>query len=162
MSPHPTRNDLPARTRARIEKLLNERLAEALDLSAAAKQAHWNAKGSHFIALHELFDKLHGAVDGHVDTIAERIAALGGQALGTVQAAARGSSLKAYPEALSDGLEHVAALSDRVADFGARVRKSIRKAAELEDDGTADLLTGISRDLDQYLWFLEVHLQKAR
>ena len=162
MSRHPTRNDLPARTRARIEKLLNERLAEALDLSAAAKQAHWNAKGSHFIALHELFDKLHGAVDGHVDTIAERIAALGGQALGTVQAAARGSSLKAYPEALSDGMEHVAALSDRVADFGARVRKSIRKAAELEDDGTADLLTGISRDLDQYLWFLEVHLQKAR
>ena len=162
MSRHPTRNDLPARTRARIEKLLNERLAEALDLSAAAKQAHWNAKGTHFIALHELFDKLHGAVDGHVDSIAERIAALGGQALGTVQAAARGSSLKAYPEALSDGLEHVAALSDRVADFGARVRKSIRKAAELEDDGTADLLTGISRDLDQYLWFLEVHLQKAR
>jgi starvation-inducible DNA-binding protein len=162
MSRHPTRNDLPARTRARIEKLLNERLAEALDLSAAAKQAHWNAKGTHFIALHELFDKLHGAVDEHVDSIAERIAALGGQALGTVQAAARGSSLKAYPEALSDGLEHVAALSDRVADFGARVRKSIRKAAELEDDGTADLLTGISRDLDQYLWFLEVHLQKAR
>ena len=162
MSRHPTRNDLPARTRARIEKLLNERLAEALDLSAAAKQAHWNAKGTHFIALHELFDKLHGAVDGHVDSIAERIAALGGQALGTVQAAARGSSLKAYPEALSDGLEHVAALSDRIADFGARVRKSIRKAAELEDDGTADLLTGVSRDLDQYLWFLEVHLQKAR
>ena len=162
MSRHPTRNDLPARTRARIEKLLNERLAEALDLSAAAKQAHWNAKGTHFIALHELFDKLHGAVDGHVDSIAERIAALGGQALGTVQAAARGSSLKAYPEALSDGMEHVAALSDRVADFGARVRKSIRKAAELEDDGTADLLTAISRDLDQYLWFLEVHLQKAR
>ena len=162
MSRHPTRNDLPARTRARIEKLLNERLAEAMDLSAAAKQAHWNAKGTHFIALHELFDKLHGAVDGHVDSIAERIAALGGQALGTVQAAARGSSLKAYPEALSDGLEHVAALSDRIADFGARVRKSIRKAAELEDDGTADLLTGVSRDLDQYLWFLEVHLQKAR
>jgi starvation-inducible DNA-binding protein len=162
MSRHPTRNDLPARTRARMEKLLNERLAEALDLSAAAKQAHWNAKGTHFIALHELFDKLHGAVDEHVDTIAERIAALGGQALGTVQAAARGSSLKAYPEALSDGLEHVAALSERVADFGAKVRKSIRKAAGLEDDGTADLLTGISRDLDKYLWFLEVHLQKAR
>ena len=77
MSRHPTRNDLPARTRARIEKLLNERLAEALDLSAAAKQAHWNARGAHFIALHELFDKLHGAVEEHVDAMAERISALG-------------------------------------------------------------------------------------
>jgi len=162
MSRHPTRNDLPARTRTRIEKLLNERLAEALDLSAAAKQAHWNAKGAHFIALHELFDKLHGAVEEHVDSIAERITALGGQALGTVQAAARGSSLEAYPEALSDGLEHVAALSGRVAAFGAQVRKSIGKAGDLDDEGTADLLTGVSRDLDKYLWFLEAHLQKAR
>jgi starvation-inducible DNA-binding protein len=162
MSLHPTRNDLPARTRARVEKLLNARLAEALDLSAAAKQAHWNVKGTHFIALHELFDKVHGAVDEHVDTLAERITALGGQALGTVQAAARGSSLKAYPEALSDGLEHVSALSERVAAFGAQVRKSIGKAGDLDDEGTADLLTGISRDLDKYLWFLEAHLQKAR
>jgi starvation-inducible DNA-binding protein len=56
----------------------------------------------------------------------------------------------------------VAALADRVAAYGKLVRKSIRKAAELEDDGTADLLTGISRDLDKYLWFLEAHLQKAR
>ena len=28
---HTTRNDLPQKTRARIEKLLNARLAEALD-----------------------------------------------------------------------------------------------------------------------------------
>ncbi len=159
---HPTRNDLPARTRARIEKLLNARLAEALDLSAAAKQAHWNAKGAHFIALHELFDKLHGAIDEHVDTLAERITALGGQALGTLQAAARGTSLRAYPEALADGLEHVAALSERVAAYGAQVRRSIGKAGDLGDEGTADLLTGISRDLDKYLWFLEAHLHKAR
>ncbi|MFM2287271.1 MAG: hypothetical protein RL684_414 [Pseudomonadota bacterium] len=103
MSQHPTRNDLPARSRARIEKLLNERLAEALDLSAAAKQAHWNTKGAHFIALHELFDQVHGNVDEHVDSLAERITALGGQAFGTVQAAVRTSSLKPYPEALSDG-----------------------------------------------------------
>jgi len=158
---HPTRNNLPTRTRARVEKLLNERLAEALDLGAAAKQAHWNVKGTHFIALHELFDKVHGAIEEHVDALAERITALGGQALGTVQAAARGSSLKAYPEALSDGLEHVAALSDRVAAFGAQVRKSIGKAGDLHDEGTADLLTGISRDLDNYLWFLEAHLQRG-
>jgi DNA-binding ferritin-like protein len=27
---------------------------------------------------------------------------------------------------------------------------------------TADLLTGISRDVDKYLWFLEAHLQAKR
>ena len=159
---HPTRNNLPTRTRARVEKLLNERLAEALDLGAAAKQAHWNVKGPHFMALHELFDAVHGSIEEHVDNLAERITALGGTALGTIQAANRGSGLPPYPEQLSDGEAHVAALADRLADFGARVRKSIGAAGDLEDEGTADLLTGISRELDKQLWFLEAHLHRGK
>ena len=58
-----TRNDLPAEMRGRLERLLNARLADALDLEAATKQAHWNVKGPHFIALHELFDDVTG--NGH-------------------------------------------------------------------------------------------------
>lgn len=159
---HPTRNDLPARARARLEKLLNERLADALDLSAAAKQAHWNVKGPHFIALHELFDQLHGNVEEHVDSLAERITALGGTALGTVRAAARASSLAPYPEDLSAGAEHVAALADRLADFGRKIRAAIATAAKLDDAGSSDLFTEVSRDVDKYLWFLEAHLHNGR
>lgn len=155
---HPTRNDLPARTRVRLEKLLNERLADALDLEAASKQAHWNVKGPNFIALHELFDQVHDNVEEHVDALAERITALGGTALGTVAAVARGSSLAPYPEDLSAGPAHVAALADRLADFGRKIRASIATAAKLDDAGTSDLCTAISRDVDKYLWFLEAHL----
>jgi len=159
---HPTRNNLPTRTRARVEKLLNERLAEAQDLESAAKQAHWNVKGPHFIALHGLFDAVHGSIEEHVDDLAERITALGGTALGTIQAATRGSTLPPYPEQLGDGEAHVAALADRLAEFGARVRKSIGQAGELGDEGTADLLTGISREVDKQLWFLEAHLHSGK
>jgi starvation-inducible DNA-binding protein len=158
---HKTRNDLPQKTRARIEKLLNERLADALDLAAQAKQAHWNVKGPDFIALHELFDRVHAAVGGHVDALAERITALGGTARGTVQTVARASTLKAYPEDITAGGEHVAALADRLAEFGARVRAAIDAADKLGDAGTADLFTGVSRDIDQQLWFVEAHQQAA-
>lgn len=158
---HTTRNDLPQKTRARIEKLLNARLAEALDLAAQVKQAHWNVKGPNFIALHELFDKLHDAVVGHVDTLAERITALGGTARGTVQTVARASTLKAYPEDITAGSEHLAALADRLAGFGAAARAAIDAADQLGDAGTADLFTGVSRDIDQQLWFVEAHLQAA-
>ncbi|MGH8232404.1 MAG: DNA starvation/stationary phase protection protein Dps, partial [Steroidobacteraceae bacterium] len=113
-----TANDLPARMRAQLQQLLNARLADALDLESATKQAHWNVKGPHFIALHELFDQLHTNVEEHVDTIAERITALGGVALGTVQAVAGASSLKPYPEDIAEGTEHLEALSERLADFG--------------------------------------------
>jgi starvation-inducible DNA-binding protein len=158
---HPTRNDLPARTRARLEKLLNQRLADALDLEAASKQAHWNVKGPNFIALHELFDQVHGNVEEHVDALAERITALGGTALGTLGAAARGSSLAPYPESISAGPAHVAALADRLADFGRKVRQAIAAANKLDDADSADLFTEISRDVDKYLWFLEAHLNDA-
>jgi starvation-inducible DNA-binding protein len=158
---HPTRNDLPARTRARLEKLLNQRLADALDLEAASKQAHWNVKGPQFIALHELFDQVHGNIEEHVDALAERITALGGTALGTVGAAARGSSLTPYPERISAGPAHVAALADRLADFGRKVRQAIAAANKFDDADSADLFTEISRDVDKYLWFLEAHLNTA-
>jgi starvation-inducible DNA-binding protein len=158
---NPTRNDLPARTRAKAEALLNARLADALDLESATKQAHWNVKGPHFIALHELFDKLHGNIEEHVDQIAERITALGGTPLGTVGTVARSSSLKPYPENIYAGPDHLRALADRWADFGKKVRAAIAATAALDDAGTSDLFTAISRDVDQYLWFLEAHLHTA-
>ena len=156
---HPTRNDLPARSRGRLEKLLNQRLSDALDLAAATRQAHWNVQGPNFIALHGLFDQLHDNLEVHVDTIAERITALGGTALGTIAAVVRGSSLAPYPENISAGSAHLVALADRLADFGRKVRAAIATAAKLDDAATADLLTAISRDVDKYLWFLEAHLQ---
>jgi len=141
---------------------LNERLADAIDLGAQTKHAHWNVKGPHFIALHELFDKVAESVEDHIDDIAERITALGGTAYGTIRAAAKATSLKAYPEDITEGMEHVEALSSALADFGKKVRKGIDQTGKWGDADTADLLTGISRDIDKYLWFLEAHLQAKR
>lgn len=156
---HPTRNDLPARTRSKAIDILNARLADALDLAAQTKQAHWNVKGPGFIALHELFDKVHGSVEGHVDTIAERIVALGGTALGTVSVVAKASSLPAYPLQITRGPDHIEALAGSLAAFGAAVRKAIDETGKLGDAGTSDLFTAVSRDIDQQLWFVEAHLQ---
>jgi starvation-inducible DNA-binding protein len=157
-----TRIDLPVKLRSKLEKLLNERLADALDLESASKQAHWNVKGANFIALHELFDQVHASIEQHVDSIAERVTALGGTAHGTVQAVARASSLAAYPLDISDGVEHLAALSERLADFGKKIRAAIELSDRLGDADTADLFTGVSRDTDKYLWLLEAHLQGGR
>ena len=109
-----TRNDLPADTRARLADLLNARLADAIDLDAQAKHAHWNVKGPNFIALHELFDKINEEVEEYVDDIAERVVALGGTAHGTARNVATKSSLKEYPNATT-GHEHVQADPDRSA-----------------------------------------------
>lgn len=157
-----TKNDLPAGKRSKVITVLNARLADAIDLSLQTKHAHWNVKGPNFIALHELFDKLAENVEEHVDEIAERVTALGGSAHGTLAAVARATTLKPYPEEISEGLAHLEALAGALAAFGAKVRAAIETTDKLGDADTADLFTGISRASDKYLWFLEAHLHARR
>ena len=157
-----TRNDLPVNVREPVIELLNARLADAIDLGAHSKHAHWNVKGPNFIALHELFDKVAESVEEQIDTLAERVTALGGRALGTIAAVARTSTLKPYPEDISEGQMHVDALSAALAAYGARIRAAIDAADRLGDADTADLFTGISRESDKSLWFLEAHRHAKR
>lgn len=154
-----TKIDLSEKTRRNVIAILNESLAEAIDLQSQIKQAHWNVKGPNFIALHELFDKVSDVVLGQIDEIAERATTLGGTAEGTVAVAAKRSKLKNYPLSITSGKDHLYYLSTQIAAFGKAVRAAIDHTAKLGDADTADLLTGISRDLDKYLWFLEAHLQ---
>ena len=156
---HPTKNDLSKSSRTRLVKLLNARLADAVDLMLQAKEAHWNVKGPSFIALHELFDKVHGDAAEHVDLIAERAVQLGGVAQGGARTVAKSSKLAPYPAAISSGRDHADALSSALARFGKLVRAAIDEATALEDADTADLFTQISRATDQNLWFVEAHLE---
>ena len=155
-----TKNDLPEATRVEVIGLLNQRLADCIDLQTQCKQAHWNVKGPTFIALHKLFDEINESVEEYVDLIAERIVQLGGIAEGTIGAVEGRSTLVDYPLALSRGAEHVAALSDALAAFGRTARVGIEEMNELEDAGSADILTEISRGVDQWLWFVEAHQQE--
>jgi starvation-inducible DNA-binding protein len=158
---HPTKNDLPQKTRAKVNAVLADRLADATDLMLQSKQAHWNVKGPNFIALHELFDKVAESAEEWVDMLAERIVQLGGTAEGTVQATASRTSMAPYPIHIVSGTDHVEALSSALASFGKRVRSAIDKTDKQGDRDTADLFTEISRDVDKYLWFVEAHNQRA-
>jgi starvation-inducible DNA-binding protein len=156
---HRTKNDLSEKVRTQIVGLLQERLADCIDLVMQTKQAHWNVKGPGFISLHELFDKIFERNLDHADLIAERIAQLGGIAEGTIRAAAKRSKLQEYPLAIANGKDHVEALSRALAYFGETARKAIDQAGEVGDMDTADIFTEISRGIDKDLWLVEAHLQ---
>jgi starvation-inducible DNA-binding protein len=158
---HTTRNDLPEPARAKAVELLNDRLADAIDLHTQLKHAHWNVKGPQFIALHELFDKLHDQVEEYVDDIAERAVSLAGKALGTARLVAARSKLPEFPATATTGREHLEAVANSLASFGKAVRAAIDAANELRDADTADLFTGVSRGVDKALWFVEAHLQAS-
>src|SRR6185436_1000087 len=105
-----TRNDLQESLRKGVVQLLNDRLAEAIDLQLQAKHAHWNVKGPNFVGLHDLFDRVADAASEYVDLIAERGVALGGVAEGTVQTVSRRSKLPEYAASSGDWTAHVEAM----------------------------------------------------
>ncbi len=157
--PYDTLNDLPKSARGELAGLLNQRLADAVDLQSQVKQAHWNVKGPHFIGLHKLFDKISEDVGEYVDLLAERIVQLGGVAKGTVRVAAEHSRLEEYPLDIAEGSLHILALSKSLSAFGRDMRLAISETDELGDADTADLCTGISRGVDKWLWMVEAHVQ---
>ena len=159
--PHDTMNDLPENARSQVSDLLNNLLADAIDLQTQAKQAHWNVKGPQFIALHKLFDEIDEAVEEYVDLLAERVVQLGGIAEGTARVVAERSELPEYPLTISTGEEHVWALSSALSSFGERVRRAIDQTADLDDVDASDICTEISRGTDKWLWFVEAHAEGA-
>ena len=157
-----TENDLPKDTRAALIGILNQRLADIVDLQTQIKQAHWNVKGPHFIGLHKLFDKIAEDVESYVDMIAERAVQLGGIAEGTARVAAERSRLEEYPLDIADGSAHVEALARALSTFGREARMSIDETDALDDVDTADLFTEVSRGIDKWLWFVEAHMQAEK
>jgi starvation-inducible DNA-binding protein len=157
---HKSRIVLSEKIRRKVAPLLADRLADAIDLSLQLKQAHWNVKGPQFIALHELFDSIYGVVAAKVDTLAERLTALGGTAEGTLQIVGKRSSLPAYPVKMTRGEDHLEAVAAVLAMFGGLTRLAIDLCDEAGDKVTADLFNEVTGEIDQQLWFVEAHLQR--
>lgn len=152
--------DLKSNTRTAMVELLNQQLADAIDLKLAVKQAHWNVKGPGFLAVHEMFDDVAGRVEAHVDLIAERLVQLGGAAHGTTQAVAKSTTLAAYPLDESDQTTHIKAVTDRLMAFSKSCRKGIDASDEAGDAVTADVLTEVARAVDKDAWFVGSHNDK--
>ena len=154
---HKTRQPLPQDVRDQVIPVLSHLLADTSDLYFQVKEAHWNVKGPDFIGLHKLFDDVAADITEYIDQIAERIAQLGGQVFGTLQHAAHASRLPGYPESINSGSDHVSAVSKALAQYSDHTRQGIDHSDEFGDPVTADLLTGITANIDKWLWFIESH-----
>lgn len=155
---NPILHNMPPEIRLYMIQLLNQTPACTVDLHSQVKQACWNVRGTDFAPLHALFATMATELEAYTDLVAERIAMLGGVALGTVRTAALQSKLAEYPGAVVDGTAHVLALAERFAQYAMALRNDIALATDVEDAGSAAVYTDISRGIDKRLWFLQAHL----
>ena len=162
-SPHALRTTVPGLDAERAQEaitILQERLASLLDLQLTLKHIHWNVVGLNFISVHEFLDPQVDSVREMSDAVAERIATLGGEPLGTPGAIVRFRSWDDYELNREPTVRHLSALDAVYGGVIADHRAAAERLHDL-DPVTEDLFIGHLADLEQYQWFVRAHLQDA-
>lgn len=151
---------LDADTSSELITLMQHRLVALLDLQLTLKHVHWNVVGVNFIAVHEMLDPQTDAVRAMSDAVAERIATLGGEPLGTPGAIVSHRTWDDYDLNRAPTVRHLSALDSVYTGVIADHRKAIARFGEL-DPITEDLFIGHTADLELFQWFVRAHLQDA-
>lgn len=153
---------LDENVRTEVVAALNQLLADSETLRDLYKKAHWQVTGHTFYQLHLLFDKHFEQQVELVDLLAERIQILGGVSIAMAHDVAETTRI----ERPAKGREQVPVQISRLLAAHALIiedaRKVAKKAAELGDDGTNDLLVSdVVRTNEMQSWFLREHLVDA-
>lgn len=133
-------------------------LADSYTLYLMTHNFHWNVKGPMFNTLHLMFEGQYNELALAVDTIAERIRALGYPAPGTYSEFVALSSIKevrGQPKA-EDMIKHLVAGQEAVV----RTARSLFPMVEAaSDETTADLLTQRMQLHEKTAWMLRSLLE---
>jgi starvation-inducible DNA-binding protein len=138
---------------------LNQLLADTMTLRDLYKKSHWQVAGPTFYQLHLLFDKHFDEQVELVDSIAERIQLLGGVSIAMAADVAETAQVERPPRSRKEVPAQVPRLLDAQQIIIGQTRKLARRASELGDDGTNDLLVSeVLRTNELQVWFLSEHL----
>jgi starvation-inducible DNA-binding protein len=140
-------------------KLLNQILADTIVLRELYKKHHWQVAGPTFYQLHLLFDKHYQEQNELVDTLAERIQALGGVTVAAPHDVVEMTQIPRPPK----GREEVPVQLSRLLEAHELILKESRQAARdvanAGDDGSNDLLVSdVVRTNELQVWFVSQHL----
>ncbi|SIS22065.1 Dps family protein [Williamsia sterculiae] len=149
---------LTAEAANEVTGTLQERLSALNDLHLTLKHIHWNVVGPNFIGVHEMIDPQVELVRGYADTLAERIATLGGSPRGTAKAIEADRSWDDYSVDRDTVLAHLGALDLVYDGIITSHRAAIEKVGKV-DPVTEDILIGQTAELEKFQWFVRAHLE---
>jgi starvation-inducible DNA-binding protein len=151
--------DLEEPVRLEMTEQLNQIVADTMTLRDLYKKSHWQVAGPTFYQLHLLFDKHFGEQADLVDAIAERIQLLGGVSIAMAPDVAETTRIERPPRGREEVPVQLSRLVDAHQTIVSLVRVVARRATQIGDDGTNDLLISqILRTNELQMWFLSEHL----
>ncbi|HMQ08039.1 MAG TPA: DNA starvation/stationary phase protection protein [Saprospiraceae bacterium] len=138
---------------SKTTKLLNQLLADYHVYYQNLRNFHWNVTGTHFFDLHIKFEELYNTAKLNIDAIAERILTLRFKPVSTLKeyldmTQISESNSKDAVEMVNVTIENQKVLIDGL-------RKILKEAGELNDEGTVDMASGFLADLEKSSWMLD-------
>ena len=142
--------------------VLNRILADTMTLRDLYKKYHWQASGAAFYVLHVLFDTHHEEQEELIDAIAERIQTLGGLSIAMAAEVAETTTLARPPRNREEPSQQLARLADAHKRVLYGVRAAARRALEIGDDATHNLLAiDVIPVNEKQAWRLRTQLQRG-
>jgi starvation-inducible DNA-binding protein len=145
---------LKEQDRKNIAGGLSKLLADTYVLYLKTQNFHWNVTGPQFHSLHAMFEEQYKDLAEAVDTLAERIRALGFPAPGSFKQFAQLASIQEAPEQPPKAEEM---LQQLLADQEAIIRTAraiYPHTDDVQDEATADLITERLAAHEKNAWML--------
>lgn len=149
--------DEPARKQS-VDNL-NQVLVDSMTLRDLYKKHHWQVSGPTFYQLHLLFDKHYEEQSELVDTIAERIQALGGVTYAMAADVTENTKVPRPPVDREEVPVQISRLLEAHEIILDESRQFAKQASEAGDEGTNDLLiSDVVRTNELQVWFVSEHV----
>lgn len=133
---------------------LKKLLANSYTLYLKTQNFHWNVTGPHFKSFHLLFEEQYTELALAVDTIAERIRALGEKAPGRYTTYGKLTNINEGDEN-TDAIEMVKILAADHRIVLDSLNKTLKAAQEAGDEGTVALVSERISIHEKTAWMLD-------
>lgn len=137
-----------------VDMVLNQILSNVTVLRLKSHNCHFNVEGPSFYSDHKTYEGLYEVTDGWIDTLGERIRALGFPVCMEPAVVLKEMVIKFDCVGTEADPMREMLLSDLVA-----VRSLVEGAYSVVDETTANILQELSRDLDKQAYFIRSSAQ---
>lgn len=147
------------KNREAIAEQLSKMLADEFVLYSKTLNAHWNVEGPDFHTVHVYLETLYNEQQGVVDTVAEKIRAIGHYVPAQLKKYLELTHLSDKAPEKNDSQTLFAELLEAHESIIIFLRENIKPFADkLKAEGISDYITGLMEYHEKTAWMLRAHL----
>jgi starvation-inducible DNA-binding protein len=142
-----------------VALILNQLISDEQVLFAKTRNYHWNIESPSFMELHKFYEGQYTELAEAIDEIAERVRKIGHYAEGRLKDYLKLASLE-EGEYTNDQKTQLKNLLDDHETIIRGIRGHISTVEDkYKDIGTADFLTGLLKEHEQWAWMIRAYLK---